>query len=86
MALTDAWAWLSEQGWADEQAVPDPVDEAYSVVMTAAAAGVAATADTATSIAAAYLATVVIGRDVRRGAVRGAGVTMASFLEMSCQP
>lgn len=86
MARTDVCAWLSEQGWAEEQAVPDPVGEAYSVVMTAAAAGVAAMADIAMSMAAAYIEKVVIGRDVRRGVVRGARVTMASFLGMSCQP
>jgi hypothetical protein len=47
--------------------------------MTAAAAGVAAMVDIATSSAAAYLEKVVIGRDVRRSVVRGAEVTMASF-------
>jgi hypothetical protein len=79
MARTEVCAWLSEQGWAEEQAVPEPVGETYSVVMTAAAAGVAAMVDIATSSAAAYLEKVVIGRDVRRSVVRGAEVTMASF-------
>src|SRR5688500_1672382 len=31
---TVACAWESEHGWADEHAVPDPVGDAYSVVIT----------------------------------------------------
>jgi hypothetical protein len=80
MALTAVCAWLSEQGCVAEQAVPEPVGEAYSVVMTAAAAGVAAMAVAARSMAAAYRENRVAGRDFRRDVLGRAGATMASFL------
>jgi hypothetical protein len=61
MARTEAWAWVIEHGWADEHAVPDPVGEAYRVVMTAAVAGAEPTArpPTTSTAAAAALVSVI---------------------------
>ncbi|GAB3834935.1 hypothetical protein GCM10027610_031560 [Dactylosporangium cerinum] len=39
IARTFVCAWFSEHGWAEVQAVPEPVGAAYSVCMTAAVAG-----------------------------------------------
>ncbi|GHJ43740.1 hypothetical protein Cs7R123_10820 [Catellatospora sp. TT07R-123] len=59
-------AWPREQGWADEQAVPEPVGETYTVVITAACAGAAATSDAAASNPAAQLENRAERRGFRR--------------------
>ncbi|GAB2807944.1 hypothetical protein GCM10027200_04550 [Lentzea nigeriaca] len=65
IARTDVWAWVIEHGWADEQAVPEPVAEAYTVDMTAAEAGAWTTETPAAASRTAVAA------PVNRFAVRG---------------
>jgi hypothetical protein len=79
---TVVWACVSEHGWADEHAVPEPVGEVWTVVMTAAVAGAVMPA-AASSAAAATVVSRPAARGVREegspGTLRSYRGTSSSF-------